>query len=77
MSVNSAVQQAAGGLGNLVAGMLVSAGADGRLVGYPIAGIVAVGCFVLTAILAARLKAAAPHASLPGHASPVPLGAVE
>jgi len=77
MSVNSAVQQASGGFGNLAAGALVSTNAGGQLVGYPIAGFVAVACFVLTVIMAARLRAAAPHACRPGRTASVPLGAVE
>ncbi len=77
MSVNSAVQQAASGLANLTAGLIVSTQSDGRIVGYPIIGVVAVGCFGLTFFLAARLRAAAPHASKPGHPIAVPLAALD
>jgi DHA1 family inner membrane transport protein len=77
MSVNSAVQQAASGLANLTAGLIVSADVDGRLVGYPRVGVVAVACFGLTFFLAARLRAAAPHAAKPGHPAAVPLAAVD
>ncbi|MET0261317.1 MAG: MFS transporter [Rariglobus sp.] len=74
MSVNSAVQQAAGGLANIVAGTLITREAvSGRLIGYPRVGWIAVGAFVLTVVLAWRLRAAAPHASRPGHTSPVPV----
>jgi MFS family permease len=77
MSVNSAVQQAASGLANLTAGLIVSADSEGHLVGYPIIGVVAVACFGLTFFLAARLRAAAPHASKPGHPAAIPLAAVD
>lgn len=77
MSVNSAVQQAAGGLANIVAGTLISReAATGRLVGYPRVGWIAVGAFVLTVILAWRLRAVAPHASRPGHPKGIELAVV-
>ena len=72
MSVNSAVQQAASGLANLTAGLLVSSSATGRLVGYPRVGLVSFACFGLTYFLAARLRDAAPHAARPGHLSVAP-----
>ena len=73
MSVNSAVQQAASGLANLTAGILVTREAtSGRLVGYPLVGWVAVGAFLLTLGLAWRLRQIAPHAAQPGrHSSAV------
>ena len=61
MSVNSALQQASGGLANLLAGVFITTGAGGRLVGFPALGIASVGFFGLTLFFAARLKAAAPH----------------
>lgn len=67
MSVNSAVQQAAGGFANLVAASLISTDTTGRLVGYPRAGWIAAAGFALTVVLAWRLRAAAPHASRPGY----------
>ncbi|MFO1447518.1 MAG: MFS transporter [Opitutaceae bacterium] len=70
MSVNSAVQQAASGLANLVAGYLVTRNAAGHLVGYPRIGLLSVGFFGLTVFLAARLRAAAPHAARPGRHPP-------
>ncbi|HEY0968720.1 MAG TPA: MFS transporter [Opitutaceae bacterium] len=63
MSVNSAIQQAASGLANLVAGLLVTRGAAGQLIGYPRVGLLACGAFTLTVILAAWLRSAAPHAA--------------
>lgn len=73
MSVNSAIQQAASGVANLTAGALVVRGSTGRLDGYPRVGWLAVAAFLLTLVLAWRLRAAAPHAARPGHlAVPVP-----
>lgn len=66
MSVNSAIQQAASGIANLTAGALVVRGATGRLEGYPRVGWLAVTAFLLTLVLAWRLRAAAPHAAKPG-----------
>ena len=63
MSVNSALQQAASGLGSVLAGMFVTSGPGGRLLGYPSLGLLSVGFFVVTVICAARLRAAAPHVS--------------
>lgn len=63
MSVNSAIQQAASGCANLVAGLLVTRNATGQLVGYPRVGLLACGAFALTVVLAAWLRAAAPHAA--------------
>ncbi len=63
MSVNSAIQQASSGLANLVAGLLVTRGAAGQLVGYTHVGWLACGAFTLTVILAAWLRSAAPHAA--------------
>ncbi len=63
MSVSSALQQAASGLSSLLAGVFVTSGPGGRLLGYPTLGLVSVGFFILAVILAARLKSAAPHVS--------------
>ena len=73
MSVNSAVQQMAAGLGALVAGRVVREGADGRLTGYPVVGllaaVVSLYCFgALSAsfleIHSSRLAALLPLAAL-------------
>lgn len=78
MSVNAAVQQAFGGIANVVAGALVSTDATGRLVGFPRTGLVSVGCFWLTFYLASRLRAIAPEASKPRLASAaVPVAAID
>ncbi|HEX2101058.1 MAG TPA: MFS transporter, partial [Candidatus Synoicihabitans sp.] len=63
MAVTSSLQQAASGGATLVAGLLVTKDAAGRLVGYPRAGLVSLVAFALTLWLAARLRAAAPHAA--------------
>jgi DHA1 family inner membrane transport protein len=65
MSVNAALQQGASALANVLAGWFVVADADGRLVGLPTLGLVSVGFFALTVLLAAELRAAAPHVSAP------------
>lgn len=70
MSVNSAMQQAATGLANIVAGLVVTRGPGGSLVGFPTIGYISVACFGLTVAAAAWLRAAAPHASLPAAGSP-------
>ncbi len=75
MSVNSAVQQAASGLANITAGLLVAETATGRLIGFPRVGLVSVACFGLTYFLAWRLRAMAPHSARPGHAEPQPIAA--
>ncbi|HYC69562.1 MAG TPA: MFS transporter [Opitutaceae bacterium] len=69
MSVNSAVQQAAGALANTAAGYVVTRdAATGYLHGYGRVGWLTVGAFFLAVWMAARLRSAAPHASAPGGA---------
>ncbi len=63
MSLNSAVQQGASALANLLGGLLVARDVTGRLTGYGRVGWVAVFAFLLTLFLAHRLRAAAPHAA--------------
>lgn len=76
MSVNSAVQQAASAGANMVAGLLVTADpVSGRLLGYRHAGYASVAAFALAILFAARLRAAAPHASAPGRPLPLPVAA--
>ena len=65
MSVNAALQQAASGLANVLAGVFVTAGPDGHLAGLPLLGWVSIGFFVLTVLLAFELRAAAPHVAAP------------
>jgi DHA1 family inner membrane transport protein len=76
MSVNSAVQQAASGLANLTAGLLVTETAAGHLAGYPWVGVLSLVCFGLTYFLGWRLRALAPHSTRPGHhVEPQPIAA--
>lgn len=63
MSVNSALQQAASGFSNLLAGLFVTVGPTGQLLGYPRLGLFSVGFFALTYLLAYQLRAVAPHVS--------------
>ncbi len=65
MSVNSALQQAASGLSNILAGLFIVRDSTGRLLGLPTLGYVSVGFFVLTVTCAVKLRAAAPHVSAP------------
>ena len=67
MSVMSAIQQASGGLGNIVAGAIVTADVSGRLLHFSRAGWVSVGAFLFTVVLGWRLRAIAPHAALTPH----------
>ena len=70
MSVNSALQQTASALGNMLAGVFVSIGAGGHLAGYPVLGLISVGFFILTVVLAYQLRAVAPHVARTVHAAP-------
>lgn len=63
MSLNSAVQQGASAAANLLGGVLITRDSAGHLLGYGRVGWLAVGGFVLTLLLAYRLRAAAPHAA--------------
>jgi MFS family permease len=73
MSVNSALQQAAVGLANVLAGIFVTRDVAGHLAGMPLLGYVASACFVLTVLFAAELRAAAPHVSAPVPRVPEPV----
>ena len=77
MSVNAALQQAASGIGNVIAGVFVTQSATGHLDGYPTLGYAAIGFFILTYLLAAELRAAAPHVSAPAKKVADPLPPVE
>lgn len=65
MSVNAALQQAAAAGSNVLAGAFVTRAPDGHLAGMPVLGYVSVAFFVLTVVLAAELRSAAPHVSAP------------
>ena len=49
----------------MIAGIFVTQDAAGRLIGYPTLGYAAIGFFTLTVLLAAELRAVAPHVSAP------------
>jgi DHA1 family inner membrane transport protein len=71
MSVNAALQQAASGLANILAGFFVTLDPSGHFIGFPTLGYVAVGFFVLTVLLAVELRAIAPHVSAPARKLPL------
>ncbi|HEX7639518.1 MAG TPA: MFS transporter [Burkholderiaceae bacterium] len=50
-AISASIQQLAGGVASVVAGHLVSIGADGRLAGFDVVGDVVVGCSVTAAAL--------------------------
>lgn len=77
MSVNAALQQAASGMANVVAGFFVTLSPSGRLVGFPMLGYVSVAFFALTVLCAAELRSAAPHVSAPAKKDPVSVPPVE
>lgn len=73
MSVNSALQQATVGAANVLAGLFVTRDAHGHLSGLPWVSYVSVAFFILTVLLAAELRAAAPHVSAPAPRAPEPV----
>lgn len=75
MSVNAALQQAASASASVLAGLLVTRSPSGQLLGLPLLGYTAAGFFLLTVLLAAQLRAAAPHVATPA-AIPVAKAAV-
>jgi DHA1 family inner membrane transport protein len=77
MSVNAALQQAASAGASVLAGQFVTRTPDGQLAGMPTLGYVAAGFFVLTVLLAAELRAAAPHVSTPARRPAVDAAATE
>jgi hypothetical protein len=77
MSVNAALQQAANGLANILAGLFVTRDASGHLAGFPLLGYASIAFFVLTVLLAAELRAKAPHVSSPAAATTLATAATE
>ncbi len=65
MSVNAALQQAASAGASIMAGSFITRGPGGQLIGMPGLSYASITFFVLTVILAARLRAAAPHVAMP------------
>ncbi len=70
MSVNSALQQLANGLANIIAGPFIFRDAAGHLLGFSRLGYVSGGFFLLTVLLAFELRAAAPHVATPAPREP-------
>jgi predicted MFS family arabinose efflux permease len=58
MSLNSAVQQLGAGLASWVGGLLLTKDADGRLLGYPLVGMLGCASALGSVWLAGRLRAA-------------------
>jgi predicted MFS family arabinose efflux permease len=78
MSVNAALQQAASGLSNVLAGLFVTRDAAGHLAGMPMLGYVSAGFFGLTVLFAYELRAAAPYVAKPAKRdNPPPLPPAE
>ncbi len=71
MSLNSAVQFTTGSIANVVGGLFVTMGADGHLHGYAKAGWISSSAFVVTILVAAWLRSAAPHAAR--NPTPIPV----
>jgi predicted MFS family arabinose efflux permease len=71
MSVNAALQQASSAFASYLAGHFVTRDVTGHLVGFPTLGYVSIAFFGLTVVLAAQLRAAAPHVSSPAVRVPV------
>jgi predicted MFS family arabinose efflux permease len=64
-AINSAIQQLAGGVASVVAGHIVSIGADGRLLHVPTIGYVIVGTTLTSAVLVWRMQQSARRRSRP------------
>jgi len=77
MSVNAALQQAASGLANVLAGLFVTREPSGHLAGYPVLGYISVGFFILAVLCAVELRAAAPHVATPAKTDEPPPAHVE
>lgn len=56
LSLNTAVQHLGSAIAPLLAGMLITKDADGKLLGYPLVGVLAVTMAILSLILAGWLK---------------------
>jgi DHA1 family inner membrane transport protein len=71
MSLLAALQQASTALASYLAGWFVATDSAGHLLGLPTIGYIASAFFILTVLLAAKLRAAAPHVAIPGK-HPIP-----
>ena len=70
MSVNAALQQAASAGASMMAGDIITRTPGGQLEGMPLLSYASITFFILTVVLAARLRAAAPHVAAPGRPAP-------
>lgn len=64
MSLNTSVQHLASGLAPLIAGLLITQTADGKMTGFPVVGLVAATAAGISMILAGQMRQA-PHVSSP------------
>jgi len=72
-AIGAAIQQLSGGLAAVVAGHLVSTGADGKLQGFPKVGYVVIGSTIVAAWLASRVhRELAAREAVDATAQPVP-----
>lgn len=71
MSVNAALQQAASAGASLLAGVFITRDSHSQLHGMPTLGYVSVAFFLLTVLLAAELRAKAPHVAAPFAKPPI------
>jgi len=55
-SINASIQQLSGGLASLVAGHIVTRGADGKILHYDVAGYAVVASSLITAFLLTRIQ---------------------
>jgi predicted MFS family arabinose efflux permease len=79
MSVNAALQQAASAGASVLAGWFVTRTPTGHLDGLPMLGYASIAFFILTVLLAAELRAIAPHVAAPAprpSVTPAPAEAV-
>jgi predicted MFS family arabinose efflux permease len=58
MSINTSLQQMAGGLASLVGGLIVGKAEDGRLTNFPAVGALAAAACVVSVVFAGRLRRA-------------------
>ncbi|MSU49897.1 MAG: MFS transporter [Opitutus sp.] len=77
MSVNAALQQAASAGASILAGLFVTRTPTGQLLGLPQLGYASIAFFILTVLLAAELRAVAPHVAAPAPKNPVAPGPAE
>jgi predicted MFS family arabinose efflux permease len=60
LGANAAVQHIAAGLGTSIGGQVLARSADGRIVNYPLVGLIGAGVTLASLVLAGRLRVAGP-----------------